>query len=184
VAFATAFVLAWGSVASAAAATLNVNTTTDETTSGDHLCSLREAIAAVNSPGTGSDCGTAGSASNTIVLGAGTYALSIAPAGADDNATGDLNVTGTTPLTITGAGAGASVVDATGLGDRVLSVAAGATVTLERLTITGGHAPDGAAGANGANVTTGRGGAGGQGSGGADGGGILNLGSLTLPRSA
>ena len=98
VAFATAFLLAWVSAASAVAATLKVNTTTDETTSGDQLCSLREAIAAANSPGTASDCGTAGSVSNTIVLGAGTYTLSIAPAGADDNATGDLNVTGTTPL--------------------------------------------------------------------------------------
>ena len=85
---ATAFVLAWGSVASASAATLNVNTTTDETTAGDQLCSLREAVAAANSPGTASDCGTADSVSNTIVLGAGTYTLSIARRGADDNATG------------------------------------------------------------------------------------------------
>ena len=124
--------------------------------------------------------------SNTIVLGAGTYTLSIAPAGADDDATGDLNVTGTTPLTISGAGARATVIDATGLGDRVLSVGAGATVTLEGLTITGGHAPDGAAGANGANGTgtTGAGRPGGQGTGGADGGGILNLGSLTLTEAA
>ena len=185
VAFATVFLLAWVSAAGAAAATLRVNTTTDETTSGDHLCSLREAIAAANSPDTGSDCGTAGSVSNTIVLGAGTYTLSIAPAGADDNATGDLNVTGSTPITIIGAGATASVIDATGLGDRVLSVAAGATVTLERLTITGGHAPDGAAGANGTTGGTSRpGGPGGEGSGGADGGGILNLGSVTLTQVA
>ncbi len=95
--------LAWGAAAGAAAATLKVNTTTDENVSGDHLCSLREAIAAANSPGTGSDCGTASGVSNTIVLGAGTYALSIASAGADDDATGDLNVTGATPLTIIGA---------------------------------------------------------------------------------
>ena len=124
--------------------------------------------------------------SNTIVLAAGTYTLSIARAGADDNATGDLNVTGTTPLTIIGAGTGATVIDATGLGDRVLSVATGATVTLERLTITGGHAPDGAAGANGTNGTgtTGAGGPGAEGSAGADGGGILNLGSLTLTQVA
>jgi hypothetical protein len=117
--------------------------------------------------------------SNTIVLGADTYTLSIAPAGADDNVTGDLDVTGTTPLTISGAGTTASVIDATGLGDRVLSVAAGATVTLERFTITGGHAPDGSAGANG---SAGR--SGGEGSGGVDGGGILNLGSLTLTQVA
>jgi CSLREA domain-containing protein len=181
IAFATAFLLAWVSSASAAAATLNVNTTTDESTSGDHRCSLREAIAAANSPGTRSDCGTASSVSNTIVLGAGTYTLSIAPAGADDNATGDLNVSGA-PLTIVGVGANASVIDATGLGDRALSVAAGATLTLEGLAVTGGHAPDGAAGVNGTSGT--RGGPGGAGSTGADGGGILNLGSLTLTQVA
>ena len=147
VAFATALLLAWVSAAGAAAATLDVSTTTDETTSGDHMCSLREAVAAADSPGIGSDRGTADSVSNTIVLGAGTYRLSIAPAGLDDNATGDLNVTGTTPLTIIGAGTTATVIDATGLGDRALSVAAGATVTLEGLSITGGNAPDGTAGA-------------------------------------
>src|SRR5436305_12777851 len=71
VAFAMAFLMAWGSAASAAATTLSVNTTTDEITPGDHLCSLREAIAAANSAGTGSDCGTASSLSNTITLGKG-----------------------------------------------------------------------------------------------------------------
>ena len=186
VALATALLLAWVSTARAVAATLKVNTTADETTSGDGLCSLREAIAAANSPGTASDCGTADSVSNTIVLGAGTYTLSIAPTGADDNTTGDLNVTGTTPLEIIGAGATATVINATSLGDRVLSVAAGATVTLQGLTITGGHAPDGAAGADGANGTGtgGPGGPGGAGSAGADGGGILNLGTLTLTDAA
>ena len=175
---ATAFLLAWNSAASAAAATLKVNTTADVTTSGDGSCSLREAIAAANSPGAASDCGTADSVSNTIALGAGTYTLSIAPAGADDNATGDLNVTGTAPLTIIGAGATATVIDATGLSDRVLSVAAGATVTLQGLTITGGQAPDGAAGADGTGGTGySPGGPGGEGSDGADGGGILNLGA-------
>ena len=186
VAFATVVLLACVSAASAVAATLRVNTTTDGITSGGHVCSLRDAIAAANSLGAPSGCGMAGSVSNTIVLAAGTYTLSIAPTGADDNATGDVNVTGTTPLTIIGAGAGATVIDATGLGDRVLSVAAGATITLERLTITGGHAPDGAAGANGTNGTgtAGTGGHGAAGFAGADGGGILNLGSLTLTEVA
>ena len=186
VAFAMAFLLVSVSATGAAAATLDVNTTADETTSRDHMCSLREAVAAANSPGTASDCGTADSVSNTIVLAAGTYELSIAPAGADDNATGDLNVTGTTPLTIIGAGTTATVIDATGLADRALSVAAGAMVTLERLTITGGHAPVGTAGANGANGTgvTGPGEPGGQGASGANGGGILNLGGLTLTQVA
>ena len=174
VAFATAFLLAWVCAAGAAAATLNVNTTTDETTSGDQLCSLREAIAAANSPGTPSDCGIASSVSNTIVLGAGTYTLSIAPAGTDDNATGDLNVTGTAPLAIVGVGKSATVIDATGLGDRVLSIAAGASVTLRGLEITGGHAPDGAAGASGS------GGNGSDAGSTGAGGGIYNAGALSL----
>jgi CSLREA domain-containing protein len=167
-------------LASTAQATkLTVTTTADELTSQDGLCSLREAVATVNAPGAATDCGRASSTSNTIVLPAGHYVLSIAPTGADDDSSGDLNVTGTTPFTVSGGGATSTVIDATGLGDRVLSVAAGATVTLEGLTITGGHAPDGAAGTGG----TGHG-SGGAGSGGASGGGILNLGSLTLAQVA
>jgi CSLREA domain-containing protein len=65
------------------AATLKVTTTADELTSQDGLCSLREAVAAINAPGTATDCGTAGSTSNTIQLLVGHYVLSIAPTGAD-----------------------------------------------------------------------------------------------------
>jgi hypothetical protein len=177
VAFAAAFVLAWVSAASAAAATLTVHTTQDETTSGDHLCSLREAIGAANSPGTPSDCGIADSVSNTIMLGAGTYTLSVPPAGTDDNSSGDLNVTGTTPLAIVGMGEAATVIDASGLGDRALSIAAGASVTLQELEITGGHAPDGAAGPNGGGNGSDAGSTG-------AGGGIYNAGALNVTGSA
>jgi CSLREA domain-containing protein len=152
------------------AATLHVTTNADELTSHDGKCSLREALAAVNSPGTKTDCGTASSTSNTIVVSAGDYGLSIAPSGADGNRGGDLNVTGTTPLTIRGAGQAATVIDASGLGDRVLSIATGATVALRKLEISGGHAPDGPAG----EVPGGGGGAG------AEGGGIYNDGTLSL----
>ncbi len=71
---------------------------------------------------------------------------------------------------------------------RVFEVAAGNTVVMESLTITGGKAPNGAAGAPG---TSGRrnfpfpdlpGGAGGPGLPGQDGGGVLNNGDLTLNR--
>ena len=48
------------------------------------------------------------------------YTLSIAPAGPDDNTSGDLNATGAAPLTITGSGPGATVIDAGGLGDPAL----------------------------------------------------------------
>jgi CSLREA domain-containing protein len=166
----------------AAAAALKVNTTTDELGHHHRHCSLREAIAAVNSPGTASDCGRAGRASNTIVLGAGRYRLSLGPSNGDDNSTGDLNVTGGARLTIIGSGTGATAIDATGLGDRVLSIVSSANVTLRQLTIAGGHVPDAHAGSSGAdNVSCAAGGAGANGMGSAgSGGGIYNSGTLVL----
>ena len=166
-------------VGTAGAKTLKVTTTTDPP--GGHRCSLREAIVAVDAPGTRTRCGTGGHGSNTIVLRAGRYRLSVMPSGADDNTTGDLNVTRAARLTITGAGAGPTVIDATGIGDRALSIAPGAHVTLSRFTITGGRAPDGSAGASGtASLSCGAGGAGGPGSAGDNGGGIANSGTLVL----
>ena len=168
--------------ASASAAALTVTTTTDELSPNDGTCSLREAIAAANAPGTAGDCGTAsGSGGNTIVLAAAHYPLSFHPTGGDDNTTGDLNVGGASGLTISGAGPTATVIDATGLGDRVLSIGNTATVALIGLTVTGGHASDGSPGSAGSAATgTSNGGAGGQGFPGEDGGGIFNDGSLTL----
>ena len=55
------------------AATLKVTTTTDELATGDGSCSLREAIFAVDFPGSVTDCGVADKKSNTIVLGAKRY---------------------------------------------------------------------------------------------------------------
>ena len=77
------------------------------------------------------------------------------------------------------------VIDATGLGDRVLSVARGAKVTLIRLTVTGGHPPAGKRGSAGtANASCNRcrrGESSGNAAGGAGGGGgIYNAGALTL----
>ena len=125
----------------AVAATLRVTTTTDEPASPAGQCSLREAVATIDAPGIRTDCGTASRRSNTIVLKAGHYTLSVAPTGADDNTSGDLNVTATGPVLITGAGTKATVIDASALGDRVLSIASGAKVTLRRVTVTGGHPP-------------------------------------------
>ncbi|MGZ4183410.1 MAG: CSLREA domain-containing protein [Solirubrobacteraceae bacterium] len=60
----------------AAAATLTVNTFSDNSPPGDGRCSLREAIAAVDSPGTaGHDCKPAAFGANTIVIPAGTTTL-------------------------------------------------------------------------------------------------------------
>ena len=168
----------------AAAATLTVTTTSDELVARDGRCSLREAIEAVESPGTRSGCGGVSRGSNTIVLGSGRYVLSIPRAGADDNTSGDLNVVGAAPLTITGAGLRATVIGADGLGDRVLSVASGARLVLSRLSITGGRAPAGSPGASGvAGVGCAAGGAGADGhdAGAAgSGGGIFNGGTLVL----
>ena len=81
----------------AAAATLTVTTTRDELVAHDGRCSLREAIEAVESPGTRTGCGRISRCSNTIVLGLGRYMLSIPRAGADNNTSGDLNVHGAAP---------------------------------------------------------------------------------------
>ncbi len=139
---------------------------------------MREAIAAVNAPGTATDCGTASAGTNTIVLppSSNPYQLSIPAAGPDDNTTGDLDVLATAgDLTIAGAGAGQTTIAATSaLKDRVMSVAAGANVTLVGLTLSGGHAPDGAG------VTSPTTGNGPNGNAGQNGGGILNNGSLNV----
>jgi hypothetical protein len=169
----------------AAATTLKVHTTRDEALAGARQCSLREAIAAVDAPGSRTACGRASRGSNTIVLRAGRYVLSIPAAGPDDNASGDLDVTARAPLTIAGAGPRATVVDAGGLGDRVISVASTGRVMLRGLSITGGQLPAAGAGATGAGgVACAAGGIGAPGADAAEdgGGGILNSGSLVLDR--
>src|SRR4051795_9723070 len=127
--------------APAAAAPIGGTTTQDERTAGDHLCSLREAIDTVNSPPGNGDCTVPSGGANTIVLGAKRYKLGLPGAGTDNNAAGDLDVTSSIALTIRGAGARRTSIDATGLGDRVLDVQSGARVTLALLTVTGGHPP-------------------------------------------
>lgn len=89
----------------------------------------------------------------TIILSPGTYTLSLAGAGEDANAAGDLDVTGR----VTIAGSGVVVIDANGV-DRVFDVRAGGNLTLNGLTITGGNVAG-------------------------DGGGIRNAGVLTVDRS-
>ncbi|MGI8712064.1 MAG: choice-of-anchor Q domain-containing protein [Solirubrobacteraceae bacterium] len=165
----------------AAAATLTVTTTKDELAAHNGRCSLREAIEAVETPGARTGCGRVNRGSNTIVLGSGRYVLSIPPRREDDNSSGDLNVDGAASLTITGAGVRATVIDAGELGDRVLSVASGARLVLSRLSITGGRAPAGSAGASGgAGASCVAGGAGFDAGARGSGGGIFNGGILVL----
>jgi CSLREA domain-containing protein len=156
---------------SAAAAPISVNTTADTLTGGQ--CSLRAAIASANSGAPVAGC-AAGSGTDTITLPAGDYKLTIAPSGGDDNLSGDLDVASN--LTIQGAGAAATTVDANGL-DRVFSVSAGEVATIAGITITGGHAAtDGGF----AVIDQGPDRDGNIGGPGESGGGILDLGALTL----
>ena len=158
--------------APARAGVIQVTTRADETSPGDGSCSLREAISAVNSPQPGSDCTGAGGGSNIISLGPGIYRLSLPGPGEDSNAGGDLDIAGTVRnLTIAGVAEGVTTIDAAGLGDRVMDVASGASVSISDLTISGGRAPAGAPG--------GAGTAGGKGD---SGGAIRNVGSLSLTR--
>jgi CSLREA domain-containing protein len=157
-------VLTLAGAAAAEATTFKVNTTTDEMTPNDGKCSLREAVDAANSPGTKSDCGKANTFSDLIFLRAKTYQLSIPPATSDtdqnciappsgppppdQNATGDLCVTSTAGLTITGQGP-STIIEGQQpmLNDRLMTIAPQASVALSALTMQGGHAQDGAAGA-------------------------------------
>ena len=125
--------LGFGFSASAAATTFKVTKfkdTNDGACNAD--CSLREAVVAANAH-TGAD---------TIDVPAGTYKLTRAGAGEDISATGDLDVRD--GVTINGAGAAGTIVDAGSLGDRVFDVHVTGTahVTISGMTIRGGHVPD------------------------------------------
>src|SRR3954452_12235444 len=106
--------------------------TNDAACNGD--CSLREAIVAAN--------GSAGA--DTISVPAGHYVLTIGGSSENLAATGDLDILD--DVTITGAGAGSTIVDAggdNGVLDRVFDVNAfTATATISNLTITGGRVPN------------------------------------------
>ena len=135
------------------AATITVNTTADENGAGAN-CSLREAITAANTNAAFGGC-AAGSGVDVITLPAGTYQLTLANVGAneDNNATGDLDILG--PLTISGAGSGSTIIQAgttTSNGiDKVIAVnpicTSGFDVTITGVTVRFGRntQPSGAA---------------------------------------
>ena len=147
-------------LAAPSGATITVNSPLDEplppatgqclsTPSGK--CTLRAAIMLANrvaSPGV------------TIVVPSGIYTLTILPLiGDDGDAFGDLNITRTMPIMITGAGAANTIIDANQI-DRVFSIAANCTVSISGVTIRNGLVSPGS------------------------GGGIHNNGMLTLNNSA
>lgn len=108
-------------------AVITVNTTDDEVTANG-FTSLREAIIQANSGGGG----------DTIVLGTGTYTLSLTGINDDLAATGDLDIT--QHITITGAGTGNTTIDADNI-DRVFHILGpNGRLTMSDVTVTGGNA--------------------------------------------
>ncbi len=130
--------------------TFNPSLTVTQNTDSDSPGSLRGAVLSAD---------VINSATPQVIhLGPGTYNLTIASNGSGAGSSGGLYVSAQN-LIIEGAGLGQTIINATGLGDRVFDVASGANLTLEGVTVTGG-------------------------SGVADGGGILNSGTLTVNSSA
>src|SRR5437588_4603616 len=127
------------------AATFVVNSTADhpDATPGDQMCitdaatcTLRAAVQEANADG----------GSNTILVPRGYYRLRIPPspeagaAGQDDAGKGDLDISAS--LRIRGAGARRTIIDGGGL-DRVFSIAANVTASINDMTITGADATGG-----------------------------------------
>lgn len=129
--------MAFASVFTAApalAATIKVNTTSDEYGTGA-ACSLREAISAAESDAAFGGC-TAGSGPDTIQLQGGKTYIRELPGPADNtNATGDYDIAG--EMTIAVKGKGQAKIDAGGV-DRVLQILPGAKLTASHLTLTNG----------------------------------------------
>jgi CSLREA domain-containing protein len=115
------------------AANITVNTTTDEL-NADGDCSLREAIEAANTDAAVDAC-AAGSGADTVTVPAGTYTISLA--GADNtNAAGDFDILD--DVTISGAGAGTTIVDGGGLDRSFDVINASDTVMISAVTIRNG----------------------------------------------
>ncbi len=91
----------------------------------DGFISLREAVIASNNT----------SGNDTLNLAAGTYTLTIAGAGDDASATGDIDIQ--TNITIAGAGMASTIIDGGGI-DRVLEVDGSGNLTLADVRLTGG----------------------------------------------
>lgn len=170
--------------AGAFASSITVTTQTDEK-SGGNGCSLREAVIAANanSAGPGGDCAKGAAGADTISVPASNthYKLTIAGAGEDAAAKGDLDITDA--VTIVGAGEGKTIVDGNGI-DRVFENRNSAHSELRDLTVTGGKTRDGAPGTDGGPTLPGVNSTGTDGGDASDvGAGILNNHStLTLTR--
>ncbi len=131
----------------ASGATIPVTTTADVVQNGDGLCSLREAFFAARADAQtpaslGCVAGTPGE--DVIQLQAAEYRLAAGGAREDGNESGDLDTGPSSVVRIAGAGMNATVIG--GAGDRVFDVFAGATLSLNDLTVRDGSAPEGQSG--------------------------------------
>jgi CSLREA domain-containing protein len=165
---------------------ITINWHEDIKSSNDGYCTLREAIIAANmnkkSGNRNGEC-IAGSGADTIVLPEGTYTLTRTDNGKEDSsATGDLDILD--DLTIVGANAISTTIDASAINDRIFHVIAG-DVSISDVTIQNGNIPKGAGGGiynkatlNLDEVVVSRNAAE------LDGGGIFNTGSLTITKSS
>ena len=121
-----------------AATTINVSITTDVVNANDGKCSLREAIDAANrdkasGPAPG-EC-LAGNGADTIFLSKGiTYTLTL-------TSTGDLEITRTVTLNVTGVGnpVNAVIQGGSGWNDRIFRIYSSAAVNMSNITIRGGR---------------------------------------------
>ena len=118
-------------------ATFTVTRFDDVTDFGDGQLSLREAITLANG----------NSEADTIVLGTGTYTITIAGISENANATGDLDIS--SDITIQGDGAQDSFIDGTMI-DRIFDVDSSGDLALQGLTLQNGVTQSGSGQAGGA----------------------------------
>jgi len=118
--------------------TLAVTTTVDElNTDGD--CSLREAVRAANLDAAVDAC-PAGNGDDTIMLGSGTFRLTVLGQREQEGLAGDLDILES--VTIKGAGSGQTILDGNGT-ERIIDVFDPAAVTVSDLKIRNGLASPG-----------------------------------------
>ena len=162
--------------APASAVTISVGIQ-DDAVADDGACSLREAIVAANndapSGNAAGEC-AAGSGPDIIVVPGGVYRLTRGSPGNDSPLGGDLDVLA--DLTVDGAGPDATTIE--GTVDRIFHIH-GVIATIEGVTVTGGRTPDGL-NSPGSTAGAGSGVSAAAGETAASGGGILNVGVLTV----
>ena len=168
--------IAFAGVATAGAATLTVNSAADDTTSGNGLVTLREAIAAANADSS-TDLGQTGSGADTIVFDPSLAGATIELSTVGNSTFGPSALAITSDVTIDGAAAPLLTISRNAAVSRLrlFYVAGGGTLRLKNITLANGVVKGFDGGA------THRGGTGGGGAG--LGGAVLNQGTLEITKS-